>query len=69
MWKKIIEAVDGFKTYIILLLLAAVSFYNGTAGSLDVTALLNNSDLLEQELVLALIAAGRSAVAKLTPGS
>jgi hypothetical protein len=68
-WKKIIEAVDGFKTYIILLLLAAVSFYNGTAGSLDVTALLNNSDLLEQELVLALIAAGRSAVAKLTPGS
>ena len=67
MWKQIWEAVNGRKTYIILAILAALSFYNGTAGSLDVSALLANHELLEQELVLALVAAGRSALGKLVP--
>ena len=64
MFQKILSAVDGHKTYIILICLALLSFYNGTAGSLDISSLLSNSELLEQELVLALVAAGRSALSK-----
>ena len=64
MFKKIVSAVDGNKTYIILGCLALVSFYNGTAGTLDFSALVSNPDLLQQELMIALGAAGRSAVAK-----
>ena len=65
MWKKLVAAVDGYKTYIILAVLAVLSFVNGTAGTLDVGSLLSNPDLLESELTLALIAAGRSALSKL----
>ena len=66
MFQKILSAVDGHKTYIILACLALVSFYNGTAGTLDFSALVSNPDLLQQELVIALVAAGRSAVAKIS---
>ena len=62
MWQKLVAAVEGYKTYIIL---AVLSFVNGTAGTLDVGSLLRNPDLLESELTLALIAAGRSALSKL----
>ena len=65
MWKKLVAAVDGYKTYIILAVLAGLSFVNGTAGTLDIGALLSNQELLESELTLALIAAGRSALSKL----
>jgi|TARA_R110000824_G_scaffold198595_4_gene382638 hypothetical protein len=65
MIKKIMSAINGYKTYIILVLLALVSFYNGTAGTLDISLLLSDSDLLKQELFLALAAAGRSALDKI----
>ena len=65
MLAKIMAAIDGYKSYILLSILAVLAFVNGTAGTLDVGALLSNPDLLENELVLALIAAGRSAIGKI----
>ena len=65
MFQKILSAVDGHKTYIILIILALVSFYNGTSLSLDLTALMSDPELLQTELILALVAAGRSALSKI----
>jgi len=65
MFQKILAAVDGHKTYVILIILAVVSFYNGTSGTLDLTALMSDPELLQTELILALVAAGRSALSKI----
>ena len=66
MMDSVMTFLSGKKTYILLALLAILIFVNGTPpGSLDLGALLSDNKLLEQELMLALIAAGRSAVAKI----
>ena len=63
---KVMTFLSGKKMYILLGLLAILTFVNGTPpGSLDLGALLSDNNLLEQELMLALIAAGRSAVSKI----
>lgn len=65
MFAKLMAAIDGYKSYILLAILGILAFINGTEGTLDLGALLSNAELLETELMLALIAAGRSAIGKI----
>ena len=65
LFRKISEAISGYKTYLCLVALwIATATADGTG--LDLTSMVSDPGLVQQELMLALAASFRSALAKIT---
>ena len=61
-----IAAVDGYKSYIILVAIAILlAVTEGDTNGLDLNQLMTDPELLLKELFVALAAAGRSAISKI----
>ena len=61
-----IAAVDGYKSYIILVAIAILlAVTEGDTNGLDLNQLMTDPELLLKELFVALAAAGQSAISKI----